>query len=132
MTETRAAVAALDELLRTNKLTAVDIEGRIDPQLVCDARRCAKLAKGEGVRTVSLAKRRLEELQEGLAKLQMEGVLSVLDEIKAAKTQHAEAAAVALEDLLSANGLADIKGIDKYKGKPGLRRPAGRSFQSDS
>ena len=129
MTETRAAVAALDELLRTNKLTAVDIEGRIDPQLVCDARRCAK---GEGVRTVSLAKRRLEELQEGLAKLQVEGVLSVLDEIKAAKTQHAEAAAVALEDLLSANGLADIKGIDKYKGKPGQRRPTGRSFQSDS
>jgi hypothetical protein len=109
--DTKAAAAAVEGLMSANGLAPADVKAYIDSKVVHDARRYSKQGSG-------LPAARLEELQEGLAKLQAEGVL---EGAKAAKVQHAQAdaqrktdtkAAVAtLDDLRSASGLApaDVK-----------------------
>jgi hypothetical protein len=110
-TGTKAALVALEGVLSANGLVAGDVRAHITPQLVGDAGRCAEKGKG-------LPAARLEELQQGLAKLQAEGVAEGLS---AAKVQQAQAdsqrktgtkaALAALEGVLSAHGLApaDVK-----------------------
>jgi hypothetical protein len=83
-TDTKAAWAALDGVFSANGLAAADVKGYIDTQVVHDARANAK--KGWG-----LAPARLEELQQGLAKLQAEGVAEGLKAAKAAKAQRSAA-----------------------------------------
>jgi hypothetical protein len=109
---TKAAWAALEGLLSANGLAPADVKEYIDPPVVDQARQCAKQGRG-------LPAARLAKLQQGLAKLQAEGVAEGL---KAANVQQAQAdsqrktgtkaAAAALEGLLGANGLAaaDVKG----------------------
>ena len=109
--DTKATAAALDDLLSANGLAAADAKAYIDLELQSNARGCAKQGR-------VLPAARLEELQEGLAKLQAEGVAEGL---KAAKVQQAQAdsqrktdmkaALAALDGVLSANGLAaaDVK-----------------------
>jgi hypothetical protein len=113
--DTKAEAAALDDLLSANGLFPADVKAYIDPALVSRARQYVREGTGLGAA-------RLAQLQEGLAKLQAAGVL---EGIKAAKVQHAQAesqplqrktdtkaAVSALADLLSANGLfpVDVKG----------------------
>jgi hypothetical protein len=107
-TDAKAALAALEGVLSANGLTPADVKAYIDPQVVGHARSYAK--QGLGLPAASL-----EELQEGLAKLQAEGVAEGLAEgLKAAKVQHAgpqrktdtKAAVAALAGLMGANGLA--------------------------
>ena len=80
----KATLAALDDLLSANGLTPADVKAYIDPQVVHHARADARQGWG-------LTAARLEELQEGLAKLQAEGVLEGLQAAKAAKAQRVAA-----------------------------------------
>jgi hypothetical protein len=83
-TDTKAALAALGGALSANGLAAVDFNGYVAYDLVYSARRDAKMGRG-------LPAARLEELQQGLAKLQGEGVAEGLKAAKAAKVQRSAA-----------------------------------------
>jgi uncharacterized membrane protein YgcG len=80
---TKAVLAALDDLLSANGLVPAEVKGFIDPHLVSQARTLICVKQGAGLGAARLAK-----LQEGLAKLQAEGVLEGL---KAAKAKAAKA-----------------------------------------
>jgi hypothetical protein len=79
--DTKAALAALEGLLSANGLAPADAKAYLGLELQSNARGCAKQGWG-------LTAARLEELQEGLAKLQAAGVAGGL---KAAKVQQAQA-----------------------------------------
>jgi hypothetical protein len=65
--DTKAALAALEGLLSADGLAAADVKAFIGPQVVSHAKQNAN--QGLGLRAA-----RLEELQQGLAKLQAEGM----------------------------------------------------------
>jgi hypothetical protein len=105
--DVKTAVAALDQFLTTTGLAPADINGYIRPSVMSSARSSAKSNKGLG--SGSLA-----QLQGGLKEMLGQGQ-AMVDGIKEAKAQRAEAAArnmqsmnaavAALDELLAANGL---------------------------
>jgi hypothetical protein len=112
-TDTKVAAAVMRNLMSANGLLPVDIKGYIDSQLVHHASQCASSE------AYGLPAAKLKKLQEGLAKLQGEGVLEGIKVVKVQRTQadsqrkaDTTAAAETLNALLSANGLVpvDIKG----------------------
>jgi hypothetical protein len=101
--DTQAAATALNDLMTAHGLLATDVKGYIDSQVVYSAT------------TQSRPPTRLRELQEGLAKLQAEGVLEAIKAAKAARAikelqrlTATQAAIATLRDLMKANGLVPV------------------------
>ena len=108
----KAALAALEGVLSANGLAPADVKGYIDPKLMYDARVDAKQGWG-------LTAARLEELQEGLAKLQAEGVL---EGIAAAKA-YVAAAAKRRQHLEGPKAASAVKSPPTKRKRPELCKP---------